>query len=192
MTMTTDAERLAPREPEFNETKAGTEAALDAALARELKLGSAFLHWLVSRTRFADEEVDEIVLLRTNNPWGKAKLRVWNGDEQRYESIVREGETDLLLVLKSRRRGRFALHIENKLANGSFTPLQPEVYRARAAAWMGNKSYGDYEEWETILIAPTAFHARNSYGCSKFDRYIPHEDIAAHIPEFASNLPSPN
>ena len=187
MTPTT-TKGLDARDPEF----AVTEASLDAALARECKVGSAFLLWLVSRTRFAGEDVDEIVLLRTNNPWGKAKLRIWNSDEQRYESIAREGETDVLLVLKSRRRGRFALHIENKLANGSFTPLQPEVYRARAAAWTGNKRYGDYEEWQTVLIAPKAFQARNAYGCSKFDCYIPHEEIAAQIPEFGSNSRQPN
>ena len=160
-----------------------SEKALDLALGRELANSDSFLHWFLSKTRFADE-VAERVLIRSDWPWGKVKLRLWNAASQSYETTSREGETDLLMVLQSQRRGRFALHIENKVSSGRFTDRQPELYRARAAVWAGDAKYGDYEEWETVLIAPLSFYERNRYEASKFNRFISHEDIAAHIPEF--------
>ena len=79
---------------------------------------------------------------------------------------------------------RIALHIENKLASGSFTPFQPEIYAARAAQWKGNPKYQSYEDWETVLIAPRSFYARYIDDAKKFGRFIAHEDIANYIPVF--------
>jgi hypothetical protein len=160
-----------------------TEKTLDLALERVFNASPIFLRWFLERTRFAAEDA-KIVLTRANSPWGKARLRVWNEAAESYEAVDREGETDVLVVLQSKRRGRFALHLENKLANGSFTLLQPEAYRARAAAWAGKQKYGDYEEWETVLVAPQAFYEKNQYDSMKFDRFVSHEQIAPHIPEF--------
>ena len=162
---------------------ASSEKALDRALGIALGGSEAFLRWFLSRTSFADEVVER-VLVRSDWPWGKVEVRLWNAASQSYETTSREGETDLLIVLQSQRRGRFALHIENKLSSGKFTDLQPELYRARAAAWARNSRYGDYEEWETILVAPISFYERNQYEARKFNRFVSHEEIAMHIPEF--------
>lgn len=160
-----------------------SEKQLDLALARELAGSVEFLRWFLSRTSFAHEDV-QIVLTRSDWPWGRVKLRLWNPETQVYDSATREGETDLLVVLQSARRGRFALHIENKLQSGRFTDRQPELYRARAAAWAGKAKYRDYEEWETVLVAPRAFYEQNEYEAAKFNRFSSHEDIAVHVPEF--------
>jgi hypothetical protein len=169
-----------------------SEKQLDLALAGALQNSPAFLGWFISNTRFAGEEVDKVVLLRANSPWGASSLRVWSEEEQAYVPMKREGETDVLLVLQSRRRGRFALHIENKRATGSFTPYQADLYRARAMAWRGNETYGDYEEWETVIVAPEAFLKRHPYDASKFDRQISYEALAAHVPEFRLNESTSN
>ncbi len=162
---------------------ANSEKTLDRALSVELERSDAFLRWFLSQTGFADEVVQR-VLIRSDSPWGKVEVRLWNAASQSYEVASREGETDLLIVLQSQRRGRFALHVENKRSSGRFTAQQPELYRARAAAWAGKAKYGDYEEWETVLVAPLSFYERNQYEARKFNRYISHEEIAAHIPEF--------
>lgn len=159
------------------------EKQLDVALERGLEDSEAFRAWFLSTTGFAQEQA-HVVLSRSNWPWGKIKLRLWNPETQAYEAATCEGETDLLVVFQSARRGRFALHIENKLHSGRFTDRQPDLYRARAAAWAGKAKYKDYEEWETILVAPLEFYERNEYEARKFSRFISHEEIAAHIPEF--------
>lgn len=163
-----------------------SEKLLDRALERQFSLGP-FRQWFLERTRFAGESSD-VVLLRSNWSWGRVKLRVWNAEIKDYQSITREGETDLLVVLQSAHRGRFALHVENKLGSGRFTKLQPEMYRARAAAWAGKSKYGDYEEWETVLVSPISFYERNRYESSKFNRFVSHEDLAIHIPEFRNSM----
>lgn len=160
-----------------------TEKQLDLSLEQALKESEEFRGWFLSKTGFLREQAI-LVLSRSNWPWGRVKLRLWNPETQTYETATREGETDLLVVFQSARRGRFALHIENKLHSGRFTDRQPELYRARAAAWAGNAKYGDYEEWETVLVAPLEFYERNMYEASKFSRFISHEDIAVHIREF--------
>lgn len=76
--------------------------------------------------------------------------------------VKREGETDVLFVFvfKSDPERRLALHIENKLASGRFTPFQPEVYAARAEHWIRNTNYCNYHEWGTVLLAPSSFRSR--------------------------------
>jgi hypothetical protein len=160
-----------------------SEKQLDIALERALKESEEFRRWFLSKTAFAREQAS-LVLCRSDWPWGRVKLRLWNPQTQAYETATHEGETDLLVVFQSTRRGRFALHIENKLRSGRFTDRQPELYRARAAAWAGKVKYQDYDEWETVLVAPLEFYQRNEYEASKFSRFISHEDIAVHISEF--------
>lgn len=101
------------------------------------------------------------------------------------ETVIKEGETDVLVVLEDFAKRRVAIHIENKLASGHFTSFQPELYAARAACWKGNPKYCGYEDWETVLVAPQAFYDRWKTEAAKFDRFVPHEEIALHVPLFA-------
>jgi hypothetical protein len=112
------------------------------------------------------------------------KLEVPGAAHGSIDIIKREGETDVLAVFETSSRRRVALHIENKLAGGKFTEYQPELYAARAAAWTGHPKYENYEDWETILMAPCSFHERFPAECSKFDRFVAHEELAAFIEEF--------
>jgi len=100
------------------------------------------------------------------------------------ESIDREGETDVLAVFENSSGSRLGVHIEHKLASGVLTPYQPEVCAARAERWAGIKKYGDYHQWEAVLLAPSSFIARNTEGARKFTTRILHEQIAAFIPPF--------
>ena len=163
-----------------------TEKQLDHALNNAFVEQPEFARWFLSMTKFS--EVDAKYLWsRADNPWGKVKLEVYNSETGVIETVEKESETDLLVVFEVSPALRIALHIENKLASGRFTHLQPELYAARANAWKGNPRYENYSEWETILVAPLSFCKRNSEDVEKFGHVIFHEDLAHYIPEFRSS-----
>ena len=160
-----------------------TEKQLDLALEGAIRDSGEFRSWLLRRTRFAGEDTS-IVLTRSNWPWSRTEVRIWNQTSQEYDTLIRDGETDLLVVVQSKQLGRFAFHFENKLSGGSFTPYQADLYRARAAGWADEKKYGDYQEWSTVLVAPLAFYERNKAESQKFDIFISHEEVGKFIPLF--------
>ena len=161
-----------------------TEKELDRAIEDKFKEESqVFTRWVLERTKFRGIDA-RFSWSRSNNPWGSVKLPVINPQTGATEFVVKEGETDVLVVFQTTSLKKIALHIENKLLSGRFTPFQPELYQARAKKWQGNAKYGDYEDWETVLIAPQQFFERFSEDAAKFDRFISHEEIALHIPSF--------
>jgi hypothetical protein len=83
------------------------------------------------------------------------------------------GEIDIFMVfeLLSDNR-RFALHFENKTANGKFEYGQPEGYSIRAQHMANKPRYLNYQDYETILIAPIAFRGRYRAMCDLFGSYI--------------------
>ena len=164
-----------------------TEKDLDRAIEDAFKTTPGFVDWFLAQTKFKDEGAT-YCWSRSNHPWGKVDLTVPNPHTGESERISREGETDVLVVFETASKKKVALHIENKLTAGKFTLWQPELYAARAASWKGHPSYGEYEEWETILVAPTAFFDRNELDARKFDRFIPHEEIAVHVPVFGTQV----
>jgi hypothetical protein len=95
-----------------------------------------------------------------------------------------EKETDIFLVFDTPEKLRFALHIENKMTNSKFTPMQAECYRARGIHMANKHEFLNYSEFETIIISPWSFRIANKNGCLLFDRHVPHEHIARFIPEF--------
>jgi hypothetical protein len=165
--------------------KVPTEKELDQAIEAAFKDSPSFTRWFLSRTKFKDDDAS-YYWSRSNYPWGKAELNTVNAMTGARESVVREGETDILVVFETPNKRRVALHIENKLASGSFTLLQPEVYRARAAKWKSDPRYCNYDDWETVLVAPNIFFDRFRAEAAKFDRFVPHEDIAIHVPLFGA------
>jgi hypothetical protein len=79
-------------------------------------------------------------------------------------------ETDVLVVLHRPDAGPFALHIENKLAEGMFMPDQAERYRSRAKFWLGNPKYGSYTDF--VIAAPQKFLTRWAHDVQKFDLQV--------------------
>ncbi|WP_180130576.1 hypothetical protein [Rhodoferax sp. BLA1] len=162
-----------------------TEKQLDQLLEAHLRDDESFRFWFLSKTQ-KGSSYTRLVLLRSNHPWGKVRTILPNQNTGALEAVVREAETDVLAVLENPGGRRLALHIENKLAGGKFTRYQPEMYAARAEAWRKNEQYENYDDWETVLIAPRSFLARNGDDARKFMSFIAHEDIAAHVPEFVA------
>ncbi|MFC4526234.1 hypothetical protein ISN76_19590 [Dyella halodurans] len=161
-----------------------SEKQLDAALDAELKSNPGFADWFVSRTKFAGLGATYL-WSRSNHPWGSVAHATVDEATGQTVTSIKESETDVLVVFETPDGMRFALHIENKTAAGSFEPLQPELYAPRARQWMGNPKYRSYTDYETVLVAPKVFYARNEAACGFFDRYVSHEEIGLFIPLFA-------
>lgn len=161
-----------------------SESMLDIALDEALRTNAAFVAWLLSQTKFAHLQAC-YHWSRADNPWGTITITVTEPHTGKSSTVRRESETDVLVVFITNDGYRFALHIENKLASGSFTPGQPEMYPIRAEQWKGLARYENYQDFETVLVAPRAFYERNKEKVDLFDRYISHESIAEFIPEFA-------
>ncbi len=149
-----------------------TEKQLDKAIEEKFKKFDEFSDWFLGQTKFANRP-SKFVFSRSNSPWYKSKL------------TSKESETDILVVFEEIETSRrFAIHIENKLSNGHFKPSQPQQYHERARAWIGDKKYSNYLDYEVVLVAPRKFYDRNKEQSGMFDRYISHEEIARFIPEF--------
>jgi hypothetical protein len=162
-----------------------SEIALDAALDEALQRNAGFVSWLLSQTKFAGLQA-RYHWSRADNPWGTIAVTLTDPLSGESSTSRRESETDVLVVFATNDGFRFALHIENKLASGSFTPEQPEMYPIRAEQWKGLARYENYQDWETVLVAPRAFYERNKEKADMFNRYISHESIAEFIPEFGA------
>lgn len=160
-----------------------SEAKLDEALRNALIGDASFATWFLGKTAFANPGA-QCDFCRFNNPWSRVTLERLNVDTGEIEAETRDCETDVLAVYEAEGR-RIALHIENKLAGGSFTSQQPELYAARVKQWAGRKKLGSYAEATTVLIAPRAFYERFPEDAKKFETFVSHEEIAEYLPVFA-------
>ncbi|MGU4701486.1 hypothetical protein K6L09_32985 [Burkholderia cepacia] len=159
------------------------EEQLDRFIEQAFQSNPEFTSWFLSRTKFTND-TGAYLWSRSDNPWGTHPHRTINPTTG--EPVVKcvQSETDILVVFSRLNSGPFALHIENKLENGSFKIEQPERYRSRATHWLNNPKYRAYVDFEIILIAPEIFLERHRDDAKKFDRHISHEDIANYLPEF--------
>jgi hypothetical protein len=162
-----------------------SEAVLDKALALALFERGEFGAWFLSRTKFRGEQA-WCVFCRSDNPWSTVRLERSNPVSGELDILAKQCETDVLAVFETEDGRRLALHIENKLASGSFTPLQPELYRERMIQWKGRPLLGRYSDATTVLVAPKAFYEKFRDAASTFEAYVSHEDIAEHIPLFGA------
>jgi hypothetical protein len=163
------------------------EKELDGALEAALRDDKHFLEWLVNKSKFKGRS-PEYVWSRSNWPWGPVKLQLPDPGTGEQQWVERQGETDVLLVFTfpAEPSRRLALHIENKLALGTFTDYQPEVYKARAEYWLRNPKYGNYDDWDTLLLAPVSFYNRCEMDARKFGCFVSHEEVAEFVPLFRS------
>ena len=144
----------------------------ERAFAEKLRISPEFVNWFLSKTKFKDA-VATPVLVRSDNPW--------------YQSPTtgRQSETDILAVFEYKDRlERFAVHIENKTSKDSFRPQQAELYHERAKDWLNIQKWGNYQDYEVILIAPQQFYERHKVIASIFHRYVSHEELTRFLPEF--------
>ncbi len=162
-----------------------TEKALDRALETALRDEEDFRRWFVSKTKFKGNR-PQFIWSRSDYPWCAVKLLLPNRQTGVPEMVERQGETDVLFVFafETEPERRLALHIENKLSSGRFTAFQPEVYAARAKFWAANPSYGNYDDWDTVLLAPLSFRHRHAAIAQGFGTFIAHEEVADYVPSF--------
>ena len=159
------------------------EATLDAALAEALFGQPEFAKWLLGRTRFGGK-VAECVFCRSNNPWSMVRLERPNPVSGELEVLSKQCETDVLAVFQTKDGRRLALHIENRLAHGSFTDSQPELYRERLQQWKNRPKLGQYSDATSVLVAPEAFFAKYQAEAQMFEAYVSHEELGQHLPVF--------
>lgn len=165
------------------------EAMLDEALACALVNDENFASWFLGQTKFALETA-RCVLVRADNPWSKVNLSHSPTEDAALVELSTECETDVLAIFETNDNRRLAVHVENKLANGSFTPLQPELYRERLTQWRMRPKLGMYTDATSVLVAPLSFYKRNEVGAKIFDSYVSHEALSAHIEQFGAGGPS--
>lgn len=166
-----------------------SEKQLDQALHQALETRAEFRAWFLDHLRYG-KDYPNLVRCRSDHPWGKVRLILPNRQTGALEPVDKEGETDVLAIFESITGKRLGVHIENKLASGSFTSYQAEMYAARAEHWVGRPKYASYHMWETVLLAPASFVLRNQTEARKFMSVIYHEQIARFISEFGTAAPS--
>lgn len=160
-----------------------TEAQLDAELASALRIRTEFAQWFLEQTKFRSEQA-LCVLCRNDNPWSRVVSERLNPNSGAIEVLTKDRETDVLAVYETTDGRRLALHIENKLEDGAFTPHQPESYQARLNQWRMRKKLGLYVDATSVLVAPRAFYERHLSAAQLFESYVAHEDIAQFIEAF--------
>ena len=160
-----------------------TESQLDEQLAIALRTRRTFAQWFLERTKFRLEQA-LCVFCREDNPWSSVASERLDPISGEVEVVKKDRETDVLAIYETSDGRRLALHIENKLENGSFTPNQPQSYQERLTQWRLREKLGMYEEATSVLVAPQAFYERNKTEAQTFESYIPYEELAMHIEAF--------
>jgi hypothetical protein len=165
-----------------------TEKALDRVLEAGLRDDDTFRNWFISKTKFQGQDT-RYLWSRSDNPCCSMRLSLPNTQTGRPEMVTRQGGTDVLFVFAfgTEPERRLALHIENKLASGRCTPFQPEVYDARARRWCRDPSNGNYEDWDTVVLAPLSFLRRYAETAQKFGTLVAHEDVAQYLPHLSAD-----
>ena len=171
----------------MDKPKQYTEKDLDKVLDAGFRHSEVFSNWFASKTRFSNLGAS-YSWSRSDHPWGRFTFEVEHPETGELESITRDSETDVLVVYEGIKGNRIAFHIENKLANGKYTPYQPIFYAQRADAWLDNDKFGNYSDYETVLVAPIEFYSNNFAESQIFDKFISYEEIGLLLPEFSEYL----
>lgn len=164
------------------------EYELDLAFATKLQSSTDFASWFLGRTKFARFS-NQARLLVTEQQSARPKVAPdhwWRNWWCRLPDGS-ESETDIFAVFELTELGRrIALHIEDKPPGGRFT-LDQGINYGRRAIFMANKErYLNYDDFETVLIAPESF--LTSEECDQFGKLVSYEDLAVHILKFKESL----
>ncbi len=166
-------------------TERKDEKYFDKALEKAFNENEEFAEWFLSRTKFRGTTA-KVCWSRSDHPWARLTFSSIDPITQEEKTITRDSETDVLVVYESDSGERLGVNIENKLSNGSFEPYQPETYKVRAKHWIKNPKYGDYEDFDTVLVAPRTFFDRNLDAAKLFGSFVSYEEIAVYVPDFSS------
>ncbi|KUO52619.1 MAG: hypothetical protein APF82_01630 [Sphingomonadales bacterium BRH_c42] len=163
------------------------EADLDHAFAEAFEAERDFREWFLRGGRFA----------RLAN---EAKLLVEEQKQARSDQVNRwwrwwwctmpdgtQRETDLFFVFEALSK-RFAIHIENKPSHGKLSIEQAADYRPRAVFMANDDRWLNYSDFETVLIAPTAFIRDNKGPVEQFDRVVTYESISRFVTLFGQDI----
>lgn len=158
------------------------ESDLDLAFATAVEQSPRFRTWLLERTKFRHLASSARLL---SEEQGRNRPVWWKHWWCFVPETGEERETDVFLVFEDGPAGdRFALHVENKLANGKFLAGQAEGYEPRARFMANQERFLSYQDFATILIAPTDFRNANLSLASFFDAFIAYEELAEWISDF--------
>jgi hypothetical protein len=165
------------------------EDVLSGFFAEYTKESPQFASWVLNRTKFGAFSGSarlmhwEQMALRPRKFW-------WKDWWCNFPGQIRQGgQIDIFMVFElPDKKKRFSLHFENKKANGTFEPGQVVGYELRAKHMANKPEYLDYNDFETLLIAPLAFqNGPHGIGCDQFT-CIPYEDISDFVPQFRKYL----
>lgn len=159
-----------------------SELTLDRELALALQISPALSEWLIGRTKFK-AWANTAKLLHNEQAEARTAPFWWKHWWCRIPGYG-DSETDVFLVFEHLTVERFALHIENKLASGSFTKNQADLYAIRAEFMKGKPRWLNYTDFATVLLAPQSFRMKFITESQKFDHFIAHEELASLVPAY--------
>lgn len=162
-----------------------SEKELDRAFETAIQTNEAFRAWFLSRPHQERPEVPAPPPHELTPPMGQDSRHAAGRRDWRTQLRGSRGRDRHPLVFHGP-LGRLGIHVENKTANRSFTPHQPEVYAARADRWRNSEKYGSYDTRETVLLAPQSVFTKHSVQASKFTTRIAYEDAAVFVPAFGA------
>lgn len=158
------------------------ESEYDHAFAEGLENSQQLRTWLLAGGRFA--RYSRTARLMREEQAAVRKAAHWWKHWWCTMPDGTQGETDIFVVFEDNAAGRFAIHIENKPPHGVLKFPQAAAYRRRAAFKANDPRWLDYQDFETLLLAPAAFLAAHSECLRQFDRGIAYEDVAAFVSRF--------
>jgi hypothetical protein len=162
------------------------EVDLDHAFAETLEREVDFQRWLLASSRFS--WMAEGARLLVSEQASARKAKHWWKHWWCELPDGSQSETDIFAVFEGASGLRFALHIEDKPGDGILTLRQAADYRRRAVFMARRERYLSYEDFETVLIAPSAFLGIHADCRAQFDRTISYEALAEHIPLFGQAI----
>lgn len=150
-----------------------TESDFCTGLENEMVTNPTFAQWFLSKMGQDGQEVT-VVWSRSDNPWTTVVHPSPDG-----KSVARQGETDVLVVFEGAGGHRLGGHIECKRPGGRFTPHQAKGYPLRAEKWAGKSDYGNYDAWQTVLVAPLVM--KEDVQAKLFDHFVPYEEALQRL-----------
>ena len=163
-----------------------SEKKLDQAFAKAFIGNIEFQRWVLRGGRFS-RYGDDIKLLDRELSAARDLPEFWWRHCWCLLPDGSQSETDVFFVLEAESI-RFAIHFENKPADGKLTMKQASDYRRRAAFMTNDDRWLEHRDFETVLLAPCSFIEQNESESSQFDRSITYEEIASFVPLFSASL----
>lgn len=165
-----------------------SENDLDQALEAGFINNVGFADWFLAKSKFSQLGA-KYKWSRSDSPWGRFDFKLIDPDSGERLTEPRDSETDVLVIFESDEL-TFALHIENKLRDGHFTKFQVESYPLRAREWLNTEKFGNYTDFQTVLVAPIEFYGKNYQQAKGFDFFVSYEEISFFLEAFRRYLDS--